>query len=84
MALQAVVTLQTQYRMCGDIMALGNELTYEGRLRCGNGLVEHGMLSLTGAAPESAPAWLRQASPHAQPGKMHARGLCLQWRWMTM
>lgn len=65
MALQAVVMLQTQYRMCDDIMAIANALTYGGRLRCGNALVEHGMLSLTSGAPESAPAWLQQASPHA-------------------
>ena len=69
MALQAVVTLQTQYRMCGDIMAIANALTYGGRLRCGNALVEHGMLSLTGSASVSAPAWLQQACPHAQYGK---------------
>lgn len=54
--------LRTQYRMCGDIMAIANELTYRGRLRCGSPLVEHGMLSLTGSASESAPGWLRQAS----------------------
>lgn len=61
---QAVVTLRTQYRMCADIMALANKLTYEGQLRCGSSLVEQGMLSLTAAIPESLPGWLRQASAH--------------------
>lgn len=59
---QAVVTLRTQYRMCTDIMAVANELTYEGQLRCGSPLVEHGMLSVSSCAPESAPGWLRQVS----------------------
>ena len=67
-ALQAVVTLQTQYRMCSNIMAIANALTYGGRLRCGNALVEHGMLSLTSNAHASAPAWLQQACSHAQYG----------------
>ena len=53
-----------QYRMCADVMALANELTYAGQLRCGSSLVEHGMLSLTSAIPESLPGWLRQASAH--------------------
>ena len=56
-----MVTLRTQYRMCTDIMAIANELTYEGQLRCGNPLVEHGMLSLTASIPQSLPGWLRQA-----------------------
>ncbi len=59
---QAVVTLRTQYRMCADIMAVANELTYEGQLRCGSPLVEQGMLSPTAAIPASLPGWLRQAS----------------------
>ena len=63
------MTLQTQYRMCGDIMAIANALTYGGRLRCGNALVEHGMLSVTSSAPASDPAWLQQARPHARSGK---------------
>ena len=54
--------MRTQYRMCADIMAIANELTYEGQLRCGSPLVEQGMLSLTAAIPESLPGWLRQAS----------------------
>ena len=60
-ALQAMVTLRTQYRMCADIMAIANELTYEGQLRCGSPLVEHGMLSLTASIPQSLPDWLIQA-----------------------
>ncbi|KAK9467597.1 hypothetical protein V1512DRAFT_261556 [Lipomyces arxii] len=32
----AVVTLEHQYRMCEDIMALSNTLIYNGRLKCGN------------------------------------------------
>ncbi|PHH71433.1 hypothetical protein CDD82_6504 [Ophiocordyceps australis] len=31
----AVVSLEHQYRMCGDVMALSNTLIYNGRLRCG-------------------------------------------------
>ncbi len=57
------MTLRAQYRMCADIMAVANELTYEGQLRCGSPLVEQGMLSLTTAMSESLPGWLRQASP---------------------
>ena len=63
MAAQAVVTLRTQYRMCADIMAIANELTYDGQLRCGSPLVEQGMLAQTAPIPESLPDWLRQASP---------------------
>jgi hypothetical protein len=59
---QAVVTLRSQYRMCADIMAIANELTYEGQLWCGSPLVEHGMLSVSDDKPESAPGWLRQVS----------------------
>ena len=62
MRVQAVVTLRMQYRMCSDIMAVANELTYEGQLRCGSPVVEHGMLSVSSSAPESAPGWLRQVS----------------------
>ena len=61
-AMQAVVTLRTQYRMCADIMAIANEMTYEGRLRCGSPLVEQGMLSLMSTVPDSLPSWLKQAS----------------------
>ncbi len=45
------MTLRTQYRMCADIMAIANELTYEGQLRCGSPLVEQGMLSPTASHP---------------------------------
>jgi len=31
----SVVTLEHQYRMCSNIMALSNELVYSGRLKCG-------------------------------------------------
>ena len=58
------MTLRTQYRMCADIMAVANELMYEGQLRCGSPLVEQGMLSLATNIPESLPGWLRQASTH--------------------
>ena len=72
------MTLRTQYRMCSDIMAMANALTYGGRLRCGNVLVEHGMLSTSGSTPEPTPAWLQQASCHIQLGILHGQELYLE------
>lgn len=33
---ESVVNLETQYRMCEDVMTLSNTLIYNGRLKCGN------------------------------------------------
>ena len=44
MILQAVVALQAQFRMAGDIQLLANTLVYNGSLRCGSTEVESGML----------------------------------------
>ena len=59
--LQAVITLQTQYRMAGDIQSLANELVYCGRLRCGSLQQEQATLSLPllQSSPQH-PAWLQQ------------------------
>lgn len=42
--------LSYQYRMNGDVMALCNDLTYSGRLRCGNALVENQRLVIPNMA----------------------------------
>ena len=58
-----MVTLQTQYRMAGDIQSLANELVYCGRLQCGSQQQEEAMLALpllTSSSQHSA--WLRQVS----------------------
>lgn len=49
--------LSYQYRMNGDVMALCNDLTYSGRLRCGNAQVEGQRLDLPnlGAIPPPQP-----------------------------
>ncbi|GFR43783.1 hypothetical protein Agub_g4899 [Astrephomene gubernaculifera] len=45
---QAVVTLRSQYRMAADIMALSNELVYNGRMLCGSDRVATAMINLPG------------------------------------
>eukprot|EP00904_Undaria_pinnatifida_P014250 jgi/Undpi1/9956/HiC_scaffold_28.g12410.m1 len=50
--------LSYQYRMNGDVMALCNDLTYSGRLRCGNAQVENQRLvvhNLAAIPPPTAP-----------------------------
>lgn len=50
--------LSYQYRMNGDVMALCNDLTYSGRLRCGNARVEDQRLvvpSLAALPPPQEP-----------------------------
>ena len=42
----AVVSLEHQYRMCSDIMALSNRLIYSGRLKCGNDGVANRSLTI--------------------------------------
>lgn len=43
---EAVVSLEHQYRMCSDVMALSNELIYSGRLKCGNEAVANRTLTI--------------------------------------
>lgn len=43
---EAVVSLEHQYRMCSDIMALSNQLIYSGRLKCGNETVANRSLTV--------------------------------------
>lgn len=43
---QAVVTLKAQHRMCDPIMALSNELTYDGRLRAATDAIASARLHL--------------------------------------
>lgn len=57
---QAISALQSQYRMCADIMELSNALIYGNRLRCGSPEIENAKIAYTGAA--SAPEWLKQIS----------------------
>ncbi|KAJ1546652.1 Tripartite DNA replication factor [Cladochytrium tenue] len=40
----AIATLSLQYRMCGDVMLLANELVYSGRLQCGDDAVARARL----------------------------------------
>lgn len=42
----AVVVLRRQYRMCGDVMGLANELVYGGQLVAGSEQVENAQLEL--------------------------------------
>lgn len=63
--------LSYQYRMNGDVMALCNDLTYSGRLRCGNAQVEGQRLVLPnlGAIP---PPQLPPPPPPAANGRRTA------------
>lgn len=47
--------LSYQYRMNADVMALCNDMTYSGRLRCGNARVEHQRLVIPNLAAVPAP-----------------------------
>ncbi|KAF5826217.1 AAA domain-containing protein [Dunaliella salina] len=67
---QAIVTLRRQYRMAADIMALSNELVYNGTLLCGSESVARSRLHLThwcatgaaaGAHTPPMPTWIKQA-----------------------
>jgi len=42
----SVVYLEHQYRMCADVMALSNDLIYNGRLKCGNQEVANRTISI--------------------------------------
>ena len=56
----AVADLTRQYRMCADIMALANTLTYAGRLRCGTPAVAARALHAPHLARlDAAPRWLQ-------------------------
>ncbi|KAL2634060.1 hypothetical protein R1flu_005539 [Riccia fluitans] len=56
---QSICALQSQYRMCSDIMALSNSLIYGDRLRCGSSDVANGCLHLP-SPPSTVPPWLSQ------------------------
>lgn len=47
--------LSYQYRMNADVMALCNDMTYSGRLRCGNARVEHQRLMIPNLAAVPTP-----------------------------
>lgn len=67
---QAVVTLDHQYRMNQEIMALANAVVYDERLRCGTAGVASGRLDLSDLAAAQAlplPPWLRVALDPASP-----------------
>ncbi|KAG6549576.1 hypothetical protein Mapa_008958 [Marchantia paleacea] len=55
---QSSCALQSQYRMCSDIMALSNSLIYGDRLRCGSPQVANATLQLSSTPVSSA--WLSQ------------------------
>ncbi|KAL8748361.1 MAG: hypothetical protein Q9184_007361 [Pyrenodesmia sp. 2 TL-2023] len=43
---ESVVNLETQYRMCEDVMTLSNTLIYNGRLKCGSPAVAHASIRI--------------------------------------
>ncbi|KAL8929886.1 MAG: hypothetical protein Q9208_001030 [Pyrenodesmia sp. 3 TL-2023] len=43
---ESVVNLETQYRMCEDVMTLSNTLIYNGRLKCGSPAVAHASIRM--------------------------------------
>lgn len=55
---QSLQMLSYQYRMNGDVMALCNDLTYSGHLRCGNAKIEDQRLHLPNptAIPPPSPS----------------------------
>lgn len=53
------IPLQLQYRMCGPINDLANELTYSGSLRCATADVHNSTVHLA-PYPATMPAWLRR------------------------
>lgn len=55
--------LSYQYRMNGDVMTLCNDLTYSGRLRCGNARVENQRLSIPNLAAIPPPTALAPTPP---------------------
>ncbi|XP_058204643.1 DNA replication ATP-dependent helicase/nuclease JHS1 isoform X2 [Rhododendron vialii] len=55
---QAISALQSQYRMCADIMELSNALIYGNRLHCGSSEVENAKLKYTSSKYVST--WLKE------------------------
>eukprot|EP00903_Cladosiphon_okamuranus_P020313 g18638.t1 len=69
--------LSYQYRMNGDVMALCNDLTYSGRLRCGNAQVESQRLvlpNLGAIPPPRLPLSSANASRKTSMGRTDSRG----------
>ncbi|XP_031092095.1 DNA replication ATP-dependent helicase/nuclease JHS1 isoform X1 [Ipomoea triloba] len=55
---QAISALQSQYRMCKEIMELSNTLIYGNRLRCGSSEVENA--KLTYSCSIAGPPWMKE------------------------
>ncbi|CAH9097877.1 unnamed protein product [Cuscuta epithymum] len=62
---QAISALQSQYRMCKEIMELSNTLIYGNRLRCGSSEVENA--KLTYSCPIAGPPWMKEVINPAKP-----------------
>ncbi|CAK7349266.1 unnamed protein product [Dovyalis caffra] len=56
---QAISALQSQYRMCQDIMELSNALIYGDRLRCGSSEIANARLKFSSL--QSCSSWLKES-----------------------
>lgn len=68
---ESLQRLSYQYRMNGDVMTLCNDLTYSGRLRCGNPQVEDQRLYLPHIAAIPSPSFPFSPSTTTPPSKTH-------------
>ncbi|KAJ6319289.1 hypothetical protein OIU78_014832 [Salix suchowensis] len=62
---QAISALQSQYRMCQDIMELSNALIYGDRLRCGSSEIANARLEFSGL--QSFSSWLKEVLNPGRP-----------------
>uniref|UniRef100_A0A3N7HRX1 DNA helicase n=1 Tax=Populus trichocarpa TaxID=3694 RepID=A0A3N7HRX1_POPTR len=62
---QAISALQSQYRMCQDIMELSNALIYGDRLRCGSSEIANARLKFSGL--QSCSSWLKEVLNPGRP-----------------
>ncbi|KAB5527857.1 hypothetical protein DKX38_021704 [Salix brachista] len=62
---QAISALQSQYRMCQDIMELSNALIYGDRLRCGSSEIANARLEFSGL--QSCSSWLKEVLNPGRP-----------------
>lgn len=71
---ESVVNLETQYRMCEDVMTLSNTLIYNGRLKCGNPAVAQASIRVP---------WLEALKQHHHtpssllPASLNPKTVCL-------
>ncbi|VFQ84275.1 unnamed protein product [Cuscuta campestris] len=63
---QAISALQSQYRMCKEVMELSNTLIYGNRLRCGSSEVKHAKL-IYSSPIAGGPSWMKEVMTPAKP-----------------